>query len=184
MGHGKSQNALKMGRFGTKNGSKMGEKRVFPKVILDHSGCSNKWFGPILSPWCRVLAHGKSQNALKRGWFNTKNGSKLGEKRKNTSNNNKQQALLLSVLAIAPPHRSGLYSTLATLEPRWCPCQIQVLSKKLTGGAPGRWRQVRRCPPKSVQLWAKNSHFSPKIAPKPGRKAQTKGNGGYIARAA
>ena len=44
MGHGKSQNALKMGHFGTKNGSKMGEKRVFPKVILDHSGCSNKWF--------------------------------------------------------------------------------------------------------------------------------------------
>ena len=81
MGHGKSQNALKMGQFGTKHGSKMGEKRVFPKVILDHSGCSNKCIGPILSPWCRVLAHRKSQNALKRGWFNTKNGSKLGEKR-------------------------------------------------------------------------------------------------------
>ena len=81
MGHRKSQNALKMGRFGTKNGSKMGEKRVFPKVILDHSGCSNKSFGSILNPWCRVLAHGKSQNALERGWFNTKNGSKLGEKR-------------------------------------------------------------------------------------------------------
>ena len=30
---GKSQNALKMGHFGTKNGSKMGQKRVFPKVI-------------------------------------------------------------------------------------------------------------------------------------------------------
>ena len=28
-GHGKSQNALKMGRFGTKNGSKIGQKRVF-----------------------------------------------------------------------------------------------------------------------------------------------------------
>ena len=70
-----------MGRFGPKYASKMGEKRVFPKVIPDHSGCSNKWFGPILSPCCRVLAHGKSQNALKRGWFNTKNGSKLGEKR-------------------------------------------------------------------------------------------------------
>ena len=35
-GHGKSQNALKMGRFGTKNGSKMGQKRVFSKMILDH----------------------------------------------------------------------------------------------------------------------------------------------------
>ena len=32
-------------------------------------------------PVVRVSAHGKSQNALKRGWFNTKNGSKLGEKR-------------------------------------------------------------------------------------------------------
>ena len=59
MGHGKSQNALKMGRFGTKNGSKMGEKRVFPKVILDHSGCSNKWFGPILSPWCQTKGYGE-----------------------------------------------------------------------------------------------------------------------------
>ena len=81
----------------------------------------------------------------------------------------KQQALLLSVLAIARPHRSGLYSTLATLEPRWCPCQIQVLSQKLTGGGPGRWRQVRRCPPQSAHFWAKSSHFSPKTAPKPGR---------------
>ena len=33
-----------MGRFGTKNGSKMGQKRVFPKVILDHLGCSSKCF--------------------------------------------------------------------------------------------------------------------------------------------
>ena len=81
MGHGKSQNALKMGRFGTNNGSKMGEKRVFPKLILDHSGCSNKWFGPILSPWRRVLAPGNSQNALKMGHFETKNGSKMGQKR-------------------------------------------------------------------------------------------------------
>ena len=28
-------------------------------------------------------------------------------------------------------------------------------------------RQVDRCPPKSAQFWAKNSHFSPKIAPEP-----------------
>ena len=27
-----------------KNGSKMGQKHIFPKVILDHSGCSNKCF--------------------------------------------------------------------------------------------------------------------------------------------
>ena len=39
-----SQNAFKMGHFGTKNGSKMSQKRVFPKVIPDHLGCSNKCF--------------------------------------------------------------------------------------------------------------------------------------------
>ena len=32
----KSQNAVKMGRFGTKSGSKLGQKSVFPKVILDY----------------------------------------------------------------------------------------------------------------------------------------------------
>ena len=49
--HGKSQNALKMGGVGTKKGSKMGQKRVFPKVNLDHLGCSNKCFWPILTPF-------------------------------------------------------------------------------------------------------------------------------------
>ena len=44
LAHGKSQNALKMGHFGTKNGSKMGQKRIFPKVIPDHLGCSNNCF--------------------------------------------------------------------------------------------------------------------------------------------
>ena len=53
----------------------------------------------------------------------------------NVANNNKQQAinkqgtLLLSVLAITSFYRFGLYCTLATSYPRWCPCQIQVLSK-------------------------------------------------------
>ena len=37
----KSQNALKMGCIGTKNGSKMGQKRIFPNLILDHLGCTN-----------------------------------------------------------------------------------------------------------------------------------------------
>ena len=37
----KSQNALKMDCFGTKNGSKMGQKRIFPNLILDHLGCIN-----------------------------------------------------------------------------------------------------------------------------------------------
>ena len=43
-GSWKIPNALKMGHFGTKNGSKMGQKRDFPKVIQDHLGCSNKCF--------------------------------------------------------------------------------------------------------------------------------------------
>ena len=38
----KSQNALKMGCFATKNGSKMGQKCVFLKMTLDHLGCTNK----------------------------------------------------------------------------------------------------------------------------------------------
>ena len=81
MGHGKSQNALTMGCFKTKNGSKMGQKRNFPKVIMDHSGCSNKCFQPTLSPRSRVLAHGKGKNALKMGRCGTENGSKMGQKR-------------------------------------------------------------------------------------------------------
>ena len=39
LAHGKHQTALKMGHFGSENGSKMGQKRVFPKVILHHWGC-------------------------------------------------------------------------------------------------------------------------------------------------
>ena len=34
-----------------KNGSKMGQKHVFPKVISDHWGCTNKCFEPILRPF-------------------------------------------------------------------------------------------------------------------------------------
>ena len=37
-----SQNALKMGCFGTKNESKMGQKRIFPNLILYHLGCTNR----------------------------------------------------------------------------------------------------------------------------------------------
>ena len=57
------------------------KKSVFPKLFLDHLGCSNKCFSAVLSPWWRVLGHGKSQNALKMGHFGTKNGSKMGQKR-------------------------------------------------------------------------------------------------------
>ena len=37
----KSQNALKMGYFSSQNGSKMDQKCVFPKMILDHLGRLN-----------------------------------------------------------------------------------------------------------------------------------------------
>ena len=37
----KPQNALKMGCFGTQNGSKMAQKPIFPNFILEHLGCTN-----------------------------------------------------------------------------------------------------------------------------------------------
>ena len=61
-------------------GSPGRKKSFFSKLFLDHLGCSNKCFLAFLSPWWRVLGHGKSQNALKRGRFKTKNGSKNGSK--------------------------------------------------------------------------------------------------------
>ena len=42
LGHGKSQNALKMGRLEPKMGRKWVEKSFFQKVIHDNLGCSNK----------------------------------------------------------------------------------------------------------------------------------------------
>ena len=51
LAHGESQNALKMGRCGSGNGSKMGQKSVFPKVTLDDWGCTNQCFEPILDPF-------------------------------------------------------------------------------------------------------------------------------------
>ena len=92
---------------------------------------------------------------------------------KQASNNNKQQALLLSILAIAPPHRLGLYCTLGILEPRWWPCKIQFLSQKLTSGAPGRGCQVGRCPPKSAHFMPQNSlSFGPKLHRNPIKTAK------------
>ena len=62
-------------------GSPGRKKSFFPKLFLDYLGCSNNCFWAVLSPWWRVLAHGKSRNALKMGRFGTKNGSKMGQKR-------------------------------------------------------------------------------------------------------
>ena len=69
------------------------------------------------------------------------------------------------------PNASGL--TLPITEPRWCPCQIQLLSQKLTGGGPGRWRQVGRCPPKSV-LGQKQPFFA-QNSPSKGSKQPNEG---------
>ena len=106
----------------------------------------------------------------------------------NLANNKQQQQQAttrhLALLAIAPSQRFGSFAHVAILEPRWWPCQFQVLSQKLTGGGPGRWRQVGRCPPKSAQFWAKNSHFSPKTALVRVQNSQTKANGCYTSRAA
>ena len=104
----------------------------------------------------------------------------LANKQATTSN---KQALLLSVLAIALSHRSGLYSTLAILQPRWWPCQIQVLSQKLTSGAPGRWRQVGRCPPKTARFLPQNSLFFAQNRPETQSKRTKEGKRGLHSRA-
>ena len=68
-----------------------------------------------------------------------------------------------------------LYSTLAILEPGWWPCQIQVLSQKITGGAPGWARQVRRCPPKIAHLGAPKQPFLAQNGPKAHSKQTNEG---------
>ena len=97
----------------------------------------------------------------------------------NLANNNNKQATtrLRAVLAIAPSQRFGSCPYVAILEPRWWPCQIQVLSQKLTGDGPGRWRQVGRCPPKPAQFLAKTALVRV-------QNSQTKANGCYIPHAA
>ena len=70
-------------------------------------------------------------------------------------------------LVIAPSQRFGLSSTLAILEPRWSPCQIQLLSPRLFLGPPWWGRQVGRCPPKITHFVPQNRlFFGPKTAPK------------------
>ena len=57
----KSENALKIGCFGTKNGSKMGQKRIFSNLIIDHLGCTNASNEPILSPFSGIMSPRKSK---------------------------------------------------------------------------------------------------------------------------
>ena len=50
-GSWKIRKCLENGLFWDQKWSKMGQKRIFPKVIPDHLGCSNKCFWPVLSPF-------------------------------------------------------------------------------------------------------------------------------------
>ena len=52
----KIQKCLESGPFWDQTWVKNGQKRVFPKVITDFLGCSNKCFEPILSPFGWGLA--------------------------------------------------------------------------------------------------------------------------------
>ena len=183
-----------------KNGSKT---CFFQNVVLDHLGCTNKCLEPILSPLCpsldpaatcmhQVVPFALTSEPYGGATESWGEGFRLDDIYYYTplplNLANKQQAskgaLLLSVSAIARPHRSGLYSTLAILEPRWWRCQIQVLSQKVTGGSPGRGRQVGRCPPRTVHFMPQNSLFWPKMALKPRRNGQTKANRRYTPHAA
>ena len=98
---------------------------------------------------------------------------------------NNKQHFSIFILAITLCQRFGLYSTLAILEPRCWPCQIQVLSQKKKspvaprgGGAKsgGALSKLRILCPKTCCFW-------PKTAAKLSQNGQTKGNGCYIARA-
>ena len=80
---------------------------------------------------------------------------------KQASNND----TLLSVLAITPSHRSGLHSTLAILEPRWWPCQIQVYNQKLTGGALKRGAPRREVPSQNCAFCAPKQALLAQISP-------------------
>ena len=52
---------LENGLFWYPNGSKVGQKRIFPNFILDHLGCTNGWNEPILSPFWGILAPQKTK---------------------------------------------------------------------------------------------------------------------------
>ena len=68
----------KCASLGTTNGSRMGQKHIFPKLIVDHLGCTNKAKDPMLCP----LSHFGVCNipkALKMGHLVTKKASHMGQ---------------------------------------------------------------------------------------------------------
>ena len=60
------------------NGSRMGQKSLFAKVIICYAQTSV--FSPCGGCLAHVAAHGKLQNALKMGWLWKGSGSKRGRK--------------------------------------------------------------------------------------------------------
>ena len=87
---------------------------------------------------------------------------KLANKQQATSNNKQQQAHLRAVLAIARSKGLGPDSTLAILEPTWCPCQIQVLSQKLKVAAQGGGAKSGGALPNLRSFGPKAATFHPK----------------------
>ena len=77
----RAQNAFKRGRCKTNNWSKMGEKCIFPKLILDHLGCSNKCFLAHFEAVVTRSGPWKIPECLKNGSFCdqkwVKNGAKV-----------------------------------------------------------------------------------------------------------
>ena len=65
---------LENGSFWDPKRVKYGSKMCFSKSDREPFGMLRQPFQPILSALGRVLAHGKSQNALKRGCFGSKDG--------------------------------------------------------------------------------------------------------------
>ena len=88
-----------------------------------------------------------------------------------TSSNKQATKRLFSVLAITQSQHSRLYSTLAILEPRWCHCQIEVLSQRLNDGARGAGVKLGGAPQICAFFSPKTAIFRPKTVPKGPRSA-------------
>ena len=101
----------------------------------------------------------------------------------NLANNkqaSKQQAsnhLSLPFWLLLPTLWALLYSTHP--RPQAVSLPNPSFGQKLIGGAPGRWRQIGRCPPKTAHFVPQNSLFWRKTALEPIQDGQTKGNGSY-----
>ena len=92
-------------------------------------------------------------------WLTSKQASK-----QSSNNNNKHSFFPLWSLLRLIGHCPGLYSTVAVLNPRWWPCEIQVLSQKLTASTLGQGPQVGgggECLPKAAHFVPQNSFFRP-----------------------